>query len=61
MKEMLERRYRTLDLVKSKKALEMKIVMIWLFILIAAIVVLFLIGYLGKESNNIVDLIAGLF
>ena len=47
--------------MKNKKAMEMKIAMSWLFVLIVLAIVLFFIKKIGSESNGILDILGGLF
>lgn len=45
----------------NKKAMEMKIVMMWLFVIIVTILVLFLIGIMGGRSFNVVETLSHIF
>jgi hypothetical protein len=45
----------------NKKAIEMKIIMTWLFIILFTIVVFFLIGVMGGKSYDVMDSIFNIF
>ena len=45
----------------SKKGLEMKILMTWLFVIIASIFVIILIAVFTSRSNDIVNIFGNMF
>jgi hypothetical protein len=45
----------------SKKAMEMKIVVLWIIVIITSIILLIILGVVGAKSKGIVDLIGGMF
>ncbi|MGM5483295.1 MAG: hypothetical protein ACQER9_00065 [Nanobdellota archaeon] len=47
--------------MKNKKAMEMKILMTWLFIILAALVFLVLIGIFSKKGFEFLDVINNIF
>lgn len=47
--------------IKNKKAMEMKIIMTWLFIIIATLVVIIIIGYIFRRSDSVLEMMRNIF